>query len=131
MPEHKTPDPSAQNSPGESISQPPNTPQETDQTNHPNEQKVKKNASIPPTPESDSHSNTSNRNNHELAPSSSGNKKKKNYIKREKSKARRERPIIIKYNIKNIPPQKAEKPKNNKKIKKNLKIFVDKVCEKC
>lgn len=117
MPEHKTPDPSAQNSPGESISQPPNTPQETDQTNHPNEQKVKKNDSIPPTPESDSHSNTSNRNNHELAPSSSGNKKKKNYIKREKSKARRERPIIIKYNIKNTPPQKTEKPKNNKKIK--------------
>lgn len=117
MPEHKTPDPSAQNSPGESISQPPNTPQQTDQTNHPNEQKVKKDDSIPPTPESDSRSNTSNKNNHELASSSSGNKKKKNYIKREKSKTRRERPIIIKHNIKYIPPQKAEKPKNNKKIK--------------
>lgn len=117
MPEHKTPDPSAQNPPGESISQPPKTPQQTDQTNHPNEQKSQKNDPTPPTPESDSHSNTSNRNNHELASSSSGNKKKKNYTKREKSKARRERPIIIKYNIKNIPPQKAEKPKNNKKIK--------------
>ena len=117
MPEHKTPDPSAQNPPGESISQPPKTPQQTDQTNHPNEQKSQKNDPTPPTPESDSHSNTSNRNNHELASSSSGNKKKKNYTKRGKSKARRERPIIIKYNIKNIPPQKAEKPKNNKKIK--------------
>jgi hypothetical protein len=117
MPEHKTPDPSAQNPPGESISQPPKTPQQTDQTNHPNEQKVKKNDSTPPTPESDSHSNTSNRNNHKLASSSSGNKKKKNYTKREKSKARRERAITIKHNIKYTPPQKAEKPKNNKKIK--------------
>lgn len=117
MPEHKTPDPSAQNPPGESISQPPKTPQQTDQTNHPNEQKVKKNGSTPPTPESDSHSNTSNRNNHELASSSSGNKKKKNYTKRKKSKARKERAITIKYNIKYTPPQKAEKPKNNKKIK--------------
>lgn len=47
MPEHKTPDPSAQNPPGESISQPPKTPQQTDQTNHPNEQKVKKMVLLP------------------------------------------------------------------------------------
>lgn len=117
MPEHKTPDPSAQNPPGESISKPPKTPQQTDQTNHPNEQKSQKNDSTPPTPESDSHSNTPNRNNHELGSSSSGNKKKKNYTKREKSKARREGVTIVKHNIKYTPPQKAKKPKNNKKIK--------------
>lgn len=116
MPEHKTPDTSAQNSHGESISQPPTTPQQTDQTNHPNEQKVKKNDSTPPAPELDSHSNTSSRDNHKLPSSNSEDKKKKNYTKRE-PKARKERATPIKWIIKYIPPQKTEKPKNNKKIK--------------
>lgn len=118
MPEHKTPDTLAQNSLGESISQPPNTPQKTDQTNHPNEQKSQENNPTPQAPESDSPSNTSSRNNHKIESSTSGNnKKKKNYTKRKKSKPRRARTTVLKYIIKYTPPQKAKKPKNNKKIK--------------